>query len=133
MDPKLAQVALPAILLLHGLSHGGVMAALAWIAARPGDATGAWHAARSWLVPGLPAGVATALACSFWTLSLVGFVGAGLALAGVLVPAEALRPLALASAVVSLAGITLFLGTWPAFNTIAAIVVNVGVLVAVLR
>ncbi len=121
------------ILLLHGLGHGGAIAALAWIAARPGGPTGDWHAARSWLVPALPADTATAIACTFWALALTGFVAAALALGGVLVPADALEALALGSAVVSLVGIGLFLGTWPAFNTLAAIAVNVGVLVALLR
>lgn len=133
MDPKTVTAALPVVLLLHGLGHGGAIAALAWIAARPGDPTGGWHAARSWLLSGLPPTSATALACTFWAAALVGFVAAALALAGVLVPAEALRPLALGAAIVSLAGIGLFAGTWPAFNTIAAVIVNAGVLVAVAR
>jgi hypothetical protein len=133
VDLQTIQPALPAVLLLHGLGHGGAIAALAWIAARPGGPTGDWHAARSWLLSGLSPDAATAVACTFWALSLAGFVAAGLALAGILVPADALRPLALVSAIVSLAGIGLFLGTWPAFNTVAAIAVNVGVLVALLR
>ena len=79
------------------------------------------------------AGTATAVACTFWALALAGFVVAGLALAGILPPGDVLMPLALGSAIVSLAGIGLFLGTWPAFNTLAAIAVNVAVLVAILR
>lgn len=133
MDTQTIEAALPAVLLLHGLGHGGAIAALAWIAARPGGPTGDWHAARSWLMPALSADAATAVACTFWALALVGFVAAALSLAGVVVPAGTLRPLALGSAVVSLAGIGLFLGTWPAFNTLAAIAVNVAVLVALLR
>jgi hypothetical protein len=132
VDPQTIQPAFPAILLIHGLGHGGAIAALAWIAARPGGPTGDWHAARSWLLTGLPAGTATVVAVTFWALALVGFVAAALALTGVLVPADALKPLALGSAIVSLTGIGLFLGTWPAFNTLAAITVNVGVLVAIL-
>ena len=133
MDPQLLRIAGIVILLVHGLGHGGAMAALAWINARPGGQTGGWRAARSWLVPGLPAGAATAVACAFWTIALVGFAGTALAMAGLLVPVDALRPLALGSAIVSLVGIMLFLGNWPVFNTAAAIVVNVGVLVALLR
>ena len=86
MDPQIIRVALPAVLLLHGLGHGGAIAALAWIAARPGGPTGDWHAARSWALPGLAPGTATAVACAFWALALVGFVAAALALAGVAVP-----------------------------------------------
>ncbi len=84
-------------------------------------------------MPALSADTATAAACTFWAIALVGFVAAALALAGLLVPVDALKPLALGSAIVSLAGIGLFLGTWPAFNTLAAIAVNAAVLVAVLR
>jgi hypothetical protein len=47
------------MLLVHGLGHFGAVAALAWLAARPGTATGAWTAARSWLVPSLAPGTAT--------------------------------------------------------------------------
>lgn len=130
MDPKLVAAGLPIVLFLHGLGHGGAIAALAWIAAWPNGPTGDWHAARSWLLSGLPPTGATVIACTFWAVALLGFVAAALALAGVLVPGGAVRPLATASAIVSLVGIGLFLGTWPPFNTIAAVVVNVGVLVA---
>ena len=114
--------------MLHGLGHGGALAALAWIAAAPASNTGAWTAARSWLVPGMSPGAATAAAAAFWLASLVLFLAAGLGMAGIGI-ADAWRPLAAAGAVVSLAGIGLFLGTWPAFNTIAAVAVNVGILV----
>ena len=133
MEPQTVTAALPLVLLLHGLGHGGAIAALAWIAARPGGPTGDWHVARSWLLPGLPPTTATAVACAFWAVALVGFAAAALAMAGVLVPANALRPLALGSAAVSLAGIALFAGTWPAFNTLAAIGVNLAVLAALVR
>lgn len=36
------------------------------------------------------------------------------------------------SAIVSMLGIMLFIGTWPTFNTLAALGVNVAVLVALL-
>jgi hypothetical protein len=133
VDPKSVTAALPFVLLLHGLGHGGAIAALAWIAARPSGPTGGWRAARSWLFSGLPPRSATALACTFWAVALLGFVAAALALAGVVVPAEATRPLELGSAIATHAGIGLFAGPWPAFNTIAAVIVNAGVLVAVAR
>lgn len=62
--------------------------------------------------------------------SLLGFVTAALSFWGVLVPGEALRPLAVASAIVSTVGIALFFGTWPMFNTLAALGMNIAVLVA---
>ena len=81
--------------------------------------------------PSLPASTATTVASIFWILSLTGFVVAALPFWGVPVPGQAWRPLAVASALVSTAGIVLFLGTWPMFNTLAALGLNVAVLVAV--
>lgn len=120
------------VLLLHGLGHGGAIGALAWIRFRPGSPTGDWHAARSWLVPSLAGDTATTVAIAFWLLSLVGFVIAAMSFWGVVTPGNIWRPLAVASALVSIAGITCFFGTWPMFNTLAALAVNVAVLGAVL-
>ena len=119
------------VLLVHGLGHGGALGALAWIQLSPGSNTGAWLAARSWLVPSLPAGTATTLAGTFWIVSLVAFVVAAMSFWGVVVPGDVWRPLAVAAALVSAAGIVLFFGTWPTFNTLAALGVNVVVLVAI--
>ena len=119
------------VLLLHGLGHGGALGALAWIRLRPGSSTGDWHAARSWLVPSLPGDTATTLASALWIVSLVGFVIAAMSFWGVVVPSGVWRPLAVASALVSATGIVLFFGTWPTFNMLAALGVNVAVLVAV--
>jgi hypothetical protein len=120
------------ILLLHGLGHGGAIGALAWIRFRPDGPTGDWHAARSWLVPSLAGDTATTVASAFWIVSLVGFVIAAMSFWGVVIPGNVWRPLAVASALVSIAGITFFFGTWPMFNTLAALAVNVAVLAAVL-
>ena len=117
-------------LLLHGLGHGGAMGALWWIAEQPGTETGGWTAARSWAFPTLAA--APMLAIGFWTVALVGFVIAALSFWGVLLPGDWWRPVAVLAAVVSLVGILLFAGNWPTFNTIAAVAMNVAVLVAVL-
>ncbi len=120
------------VLLLHGLGHGGALGALAWIRLRPGTPTGAWHAAQSWLVPSLRADTATTIASAFWIASLAGFVIAAMSFWGVVVPDSVWRPLSVVSALVSAAGIVLFFGTWPMFNTLAALAVNVAVLLAVL-
>ena len=128
MSDQTIKIVVSAVLLLHGLGHGGALGALIWVKFRPEDA-GAWQAARSWLFPSLPAVTATAVASIFWVLSLVGFVAAALSFWGVLVPGDAWRQLAVASAIVSILGITLFLGTWPTFNTLAALAVNIAALV----
>jgi uncharacterized integral membrane protein len=72
------------------------------------------------------------LASAFWIVALAGFVLAALSFWGILVPAGVWQPLGVGTALVSLAGIVLFLGTWPIFNTVAALGVNIAVLVAVL-
>jgi len=110
-----------AMLLLHGLGHAGALGALAWIAARPGSATGAWTAARSWMLTSLTPGAATLTASACWVASLVGFVAAALMfwLGG-----EGWQSVAIVSAVVSTAGILTFFGTWPLFNMVAALAVD---------
>jgi len=119
-------------LMIHGLGHGGALGALLWIAARPSDPSGGWQAARSWLLPALPTMTATFVAGSFWVFSMFGFVAAALSFWGILVPGELWRPLAIGSAVVSLVGMILFFGTWPPFNTVAALVVNIAVLISLI-
>ena len=59
------------------------------------------------------------------------FVVVALSFWGVLGLGEAWRTLAVASSIVSPLGIALFFGTWPPFNTIAAVAVDVAVLAAV--
>lgn len=129
MSPDLTRAVIAGTLLMHGLGHGGALGALIWIAARPRDETGGWGAARSWLVPTLPPETATRVASAFWIASMVGFVAATAAYLGILLPGEAWRMFAVAAAVVSLSGIALFFGTWPALNTVAALAVNLAVLV----
>lgn len=132
MPDSIVRLVIVGALALHGLGHGGALGALIWIGARPGSDTGGWRAARSWLATGLPASTATTVASTFWIVSLIGFVAAALAFSGIVIPGEAWRPLAVVSALVSMVGIVLFWGTWPLFNTFAALAMNVAVLVALL-
>jgi hypothetical protein len=129
MSDQTIKLVIAGVLLLHGLGHGGALGALIWIGRSRGTGAGAWLPARSWLFPSLPSGAATTVASIFWILSLIGFVAAALSFWGIFVPGDAWRQLAIASAVVSIPGIVLFFGTWPMFNTIAALGVNVAVLV----
>jgi hypothetical protein len=132
MSDQTIRLVAAGVLLVHGLGHGGALIALAWIRLHPGADTGAWLAARSWLLPSLSGEVATRIAGTFWIVSMVGFVIAAMSFWGVAVPDGAWRPVAVASAVVSGVGIVLFIGNWPVFNTVAALGVNAAVLVAVL-
>jgi len=130
MSDQTAKVLISGVLLVHGLGHGGALAALIWIALRPGTNTSGRVAARSWLFPSLRPKTAAIVASAFWIVSLVGFVATVLALW--LVPGDAWRMLAVGSAIVSTVGIALFFGTWPIFNTLAALVVNIAVLAGLL-
>ena len=67
-----------------------------------------------------------------WSLATVGFLLSLLAFLGIILPAQWWRPLAVIFALVSLLGLVLFLGNWPAFNTVGAIGFNLAVLVALL-
>lgn len=127
MSPQLVKILIFAVLLLHGLGHGGAIGAL--IAIDRGVSSGKWLAARSWLLPGLNPRVARNIALIFWTLSLLGFVAAALSFWGFLIPGDLWRTLALIFAFVSFVGIIIFWGRWPLFNTLAAQVVNLAVIV----
>jgi len=129
MTPDQARFLVIALLTGHGLGHGGAIAALWWIANRDGP-TGGWAAARTWAMPSLAAATATNVAVAFWVASMLGFIAAAVSLA--LLPTEAWRLLAIGSAVISLVGIVLFAGTWPPFNTLAALAANIVVLGALL-
>jgi hypothetical protein len=120
------------VLLVHGIAHIGAIGALLWISAGHETGPGSWTAARSWLAPGLNADTANQVAIVLYATALVGFVLTALAFWGIVLPVEWWRPIGVVAALVSTAGIVLFFGTWPMFNTLAALAVNVAVLVAVL-
>lgn len=126
MSDETIKVLVAGVLLLHGLGHIGPIGAYL---AHDRGLTSAWLPARSWVFPSLAAPTAGMAASIFWVLSMIGFVAASMSFWGVLVPGEAWRQLALASSIVSTLGIVLFLGTWPPFNTLAALGVNIAVLV----
>jgi hypothetical protein len=127
MSPELIKIIIAGALLLHGLGHGGAIGAL--IAIDRGVPSGKWRAARSWLFPNLASQTSKIIAIIFWVISLLGFVAASLSFWGILLPGDVWRPLALIFAIISFTGIVLFWGTWPMFNTLAAQVVNLAVII----
>ena len=129
MSDQIIRLIIGGVLLVHGLGHIGPLGVYVWVKYRPGDNTSAWRPARSWLFSSLSPAAATAVASVCWALALAGFVAAALSFWGILVPGEAWRQLAVASAIPSILGIVVFFGTWPMFNTLAALAVNVAVLV----
>ncbi len=125
-----ARLVIVGVLFLHGIAHLGALAAQ--VTHRLGQETGRWATARFWLFPSLSPDAATIIAGVFWVVSAIGFVAAAASFWGVLVPGGLWRQLAVASSVVSATGILLALGTWPAFNTTAALGANIAVLVSLL-
>ncbi|MCL7455451.1 MAG: hypothetical protein M8467_20645 [Anaerolineae bacterium] len=85
-----------------------------------------------WLTDVLAGGILRWVFVALWILAGLGFVAAGLAVLGVLVPVELWRTLSIVSAVLSIAVAILFLGggmNQPLFNALA---MDVIILVALL-
>jgi hypothetical protein len=97
-----------------------------------GHSLGFFKPARFWLLPAKGAPFWRITANVLWSLAGLGFVLAGLAFAGVLVPPDWWRSLAVIFAVVSLLGLVLFGRNWPLLNTIGAFGFNLVVLEAIL-
>ena len=129
MAPQTIKLIITGMLGLHGLGHIGALMTIVVNWANRGTSTGAWLPARSWLAPSLPPQTARAIASAFWVIAAIGFVAASMSFWGIVVPGSVWRQIAIASSVVSGLGILLFLGTWPTFNTVAALAVNASVLV----
>ncbi|HEX5579023.1 MAG TPA: hypothetical protein VFY43_05085 [Candidatus Limnocylindria bacterium] len=108
------------ILVAHGIGHS--------IGVAGGWGANAWGGSgESWLlspVLGRSVGILEGLV---WLLPAIGFVAAGAAL---WLGWDAWRVLALASSVASLGAIALFPAQLPAFSAIAAVVVDVAVVVS---
>src|SRR5512140_700400 len=99
MSDEMLKLVIGGVLLVHGLGHGGALGALLWIRLRPRSSTGDWSAARTWLMPALPAETAATLASAFWVAALVGFVMAALSFWGLVLPADVWRSVAVDVAV----------------------------------
>ena len=112
------------VLVLHGVGHALGVVALTSIG------SDSWNA-RSRLFSD---STARAVSAVLWTVLLVGFVIAGLALLEIGVPESWWKPVAVVAAVGSLAALTLFWNAFPVLfpNKIGAIAVNFAVLVGIL-
>jgi len=113
MSTQILRILIAGALFVHGVGH----------------TLGFWMPARSWLFPNLGEATLRIFSSIFWIFAAVGFLAALLGFLGVLVPSSMWRPLAVGSAIVSILGLVLFWGTWPAFNTIGALGMNIVVLV----
>ena len=123
MDGMLVKIVVAGVVGAHGIGH-----ALGWLPAL-GVARFAGTSGGSWLLDGLVGeGAARVAAAAVFLAPTAGFV---VAAAGLLLGQPWWRPVAAASAAVSLAGTALYPGAFPTGSTIGAVAVNVVVLYAV--
>jgi hypothetical protein len=113
------------LLLAHGIGHSmGLLQFFKIAKANP-----SWNG-ESWLLTGTVGTAGTqVIGTAIWVAAIIGFAALAAAVMGWL-PVEWFRPLAIASVVVSLAGLLLFPVAFPVFSTIGALVVDVAVLAA---
>jgi hypothetical protein len=119
------KIVIALVLLGHGIGHSiGLMQIFKVATVNP-----EWHG-DSWLLTG-PAGttVTQLIGVVLWTVSIVGFTALAATVVGWL-PAAWFTPMAIASSIVSLAGLLFFPIAFPTFSSIGALVVDVAVLVA---
>jgi hypothetical protein len=112
MSTGLIRILIAGALFVHGIGH----------------TLGFFMPARSWLLPNASEPTLRIVSRIFWVLITGGFLLSFLSFLGILVPPDWWRQLAMVFAVVSLLGIGLFWGTWPTFNVIGAIAMNIAVL-----
>jgi hypothetical protein len=115
-----------AVVFAHGVGHSmGIVQATNLATINP-----AWSG-DSWILTGtLGTGATRFVGIVLWSVALVGFVAVAATVAGWL-PAAWFGPLAVVSAVASLAGLALFPIAFPTFSTIGALAIDVAVLIAV--
>lgn len=121
------KVVIAVVLLAHGLGHSmGLLQVFKVATVNP-----AWDG-ESWILTSVAGRVATqAVGGILWTAAIVGFTALAAVVLGWL-PTAWFTPLAIGSSVVSLAGLLLFPAAFPTFSTIGALLVDVGLLAAVI-
>jgi hypothetical protein len=129
MSPTTLRIIIGLVLLVHGIGHS-----MAFFPALGLSSTENWHH-RSWLLTPLIGDTASrVISMILFGAAFVGFIAAALGLFSWLVPHDLWRTLAVVSAVISLAALTLFWNSFAALfpNKIGAIVVDIAVLVGLL-
>lgn len=121
------RIILAIVLIAHGLGHAmGAMPALG-MAKLDG-----WHDESRLLTPVLGKTLSRVICIFIYVATLIAFVGAGLALLDWLIPHEKWRTLAVTASILSAVAILIYWnGLATLFNRIAALAVDLAVLVAV--
>ena len=104
----LLRILIGVLLILHGLIHGILAVMPSPNAAKPIAATFFSEWATPWLRGALSGRALQAMAIGLAVIAAAGFIAAGLAMFGILLPHEWWRALAIASSVVSLILCALF-------------------------
>lgn len=120
MDGMLVKVVVAGVLGAHGVGH-----VLGWLPAL-GIAQFAGTSGKSWLLDGLVGeGATRVVAAGLFLVPTVGFAAAA---AGLLLGQPWWRPVAVASAAVSLAGTALYPTAFPVMSTVGSVAVNLVVI-----
>jgi hypothetical protein len=109
LSPSLLRTGLVVALGAHAVAHAVALVATVTTA---GPAGGSRLPLSSWLQSGPTAPSIAYAATAVWLLATAAFIATTLAFLGVIVPHGAWRTLAVAGAILSLAGVG-FLGMWP--------------------
>ena len=127
-SPSVLRIIIVVALAAHGIAHAIALGGL--VGQSVGGASASQVSVRSWIVPGLGADAAAAVAIPFWLVATVGFLLASLSFWGILVPDAPWRQIAVASAIASLVGVAFLAGTWPGSQTELRSMLNTGIAVA---
>jgi hypothetical protein len=123
MNPDLVKLAVAGIVGAHGIGH-----VMGWLPAL-GIARIEGGSIRSWLLTDLIGdGVSRAVCGAIWLAPTIGFV---VAAGGLFGDTTWWRPVAVASAIVSVVAIALFWEALPVFSRVGALAVNLAVVAAV--
>jgi hypothetical protein len=120
------RAAIVLVLFAHGIGHSmGLLQLFKLAVVNP-----EWKG-DSWLMSGVATPVTSVVALLLWTAAIIGFTALAAILVGWL-PGAWWQPLAVASALVSLAGLLLFPTAFPLGSSIGAFVVDAALLIAVI-
>ena len=116
MSTQTIRILIAGALFVHGIGH----------------TLGFWKPARSLLFLKVPEPTLRLAGGIIWGIVAVGFIASTMSFYGLLMPPNWWRPLAVVFAVISLVGLILFGRSWPIFNLIGALAMNIATLVALL-
>ena len=116
MSTQTIRILIAGALFVHGIGH----------------TLGFWKPARSLLFLKVPEPTLRLAGGIIWGIVAVGFIASSMSFYGLLMPPNWWRPLAVVFAVISLVGLILFGRSWPIFNLIGALAMNIATLVALL-